>query len=304
LLLLIPWKLYSFNLSRGIRLTSPSATFFGFRRILLDATFGFVPMKVFSLFFAILICTLAAFVGPEFKSLSVPDQVADRFVPAPYGSQKIGGILGERMRVNLEGRLLQVDEKGIIECFQHRPGAQDWAGEHAGKFLHAAVNTWLYTRDERIKTLMDRIARQMIATQLSDGYLGTYTDDKRWTSWDVWVHKYDLIGLLSYYQATGNGPALDASKKVGDLLYRTFGTGSGQKDIIKSGEHMGMAATSVLEPMAYLYRLTGDPKYLEFCNYIVSSWNQPNGPAVFSALRTPKPMNSCLTWSAWPSFTE
>jgi hypothetical protein len=243
-------------------------------------------MKRISLLFAVFACALTVLAAPQAKSPVVPDVVADRFVPAPYDSQRIEGILGERMRVNLEGRLLHVDEKGIIECFQHRPGQQDWAGEHAGKFLHAAVNTWLYTHDGRIKTLMDRVARKLIATQLSDGYLGTYTDEKRWTSWDVWVHKYDLIGLLSYYQATGYEPALDASKKIGDLLCRTFGTGPGQRDIIKSGEHVGMAATSVLEPMANLYRFTGGRKYLEFCNYIVHSWDQPNGPKIIQSLNS------------------
>ena len=161
---------------------------------------------------------LSSFAAEPAKSPVVPDKVPDRFTSAALGRQHIDGLLGSRMRVNLEGRLLNVDEKAIIDCFEHRPGPQDWAGEHAGKFLHAAANTWLYTDDQRLKTLMDRMARELIATQLPDGYLGTYTDDKRWTSWDVWVHKYDLLGLLAYYQATGYQPALDASRKIGDLL--------------------------------------------------------------------------------------
>ena len=213
-------------------------------------------------------------------------QAADRFVPAPYQGQQIEGILGERMRANLEGRLLRVDEKALLDCFRHRPGPQAWAGEHAGKFLHAAANTWLFTGDERLKTLMDRVARELIATQLPDGYLGTYTDDKRWTSWDVWVHKYDLIGLLAYFEATGDKSALDASRKIGDLLVATFGTGAGQRDIIAAGTHVGMAATSVLEPMVKLYKLTGEQKYLEFCRYLVRAWDQPNGPRIIAAINS------------------
>ena len=213
------------------------------------------------------------------------DKVTDRFVPAPYTAQHIEGLLGDRMKVNLEGRLLNVDEKEILDCFRHRPGKQAWAGEHAGKFLDAAANAWLYSKDERLKVLMDRMARELIATQLPDGYLGTYTDDKRWTSWDVWVHKYDLLGLIGYSRATGNAPALASARAIGDLLCRTFGTGPGQRDIIQSGTHVGMAATSVLEPMVRLYRLTGDAKYLEFCEYLVHAWSQPNGPKIIEALR-------------------
>lgn len=233
---------------------------------------------------AALICAWPAIALPAVKAPVVPDKVADQFVPAQFGGQKIEGLLGERMRVNLEGRLLHVDEKGILKGFQQRPGEQDWIGEHAGKFLHAAVNTWLYSGDERLKTLMDRVVRAQIATQLPDGYLGTYLDAQRWTSWDVWVHKYDLIGLMAYYQATGYEPALEASRKIGDLLCRTFGTGPGQRDIILAGQHVGMAATSVLEPMVNLYRYTGDRKYLDFCEYLVGSWGQANGPKIIESL--------------------
>jgi DUF1680 family protein len=231
-----------------------------------------------------LVCCLPGLTGQTLKPAVVADKVTDRFVPAPYAGQRVEGLLGERMRVNLEGRLLHVDEKGILKGFQQRPGEQDWIGEHAGKFLHAAANTWLYTGDERLKTLMDRVVRELIPTQLPDGYLGTYLDEKRWTSWDVWVHKYDLIGLVGYYQATGYEPALAASRKIGDLLCRTFGTGPGQRDIIASGTHVGMAATSVLEPMVNLYRFTGDRKYLEFSEYLVRSWKQPNGPKIIDSL--------------------
>ena len=157
----------------------------------------------------------------------VEDKVRDKFVPAAYDRQKIEGLLGRRLQVNLEGRLWHVDEARLLAGFAHRPGEQDWIGEHAGKFLHAAANTWLYTHDERLKASMDRIARGLIASQGPDGYLGTYTDDKRWTSLDVWVHKYDLIGLISYYQATGYAPALDTARKIGDLLCRTFGDQAG-----------------------------------------------------------------------------
>ncbi len=216
----------------------------------------------------------------------VTNKVADEFIPAPFEQQQIGGLLAERMRVNLEGRLLHVDEQAILEGFQHRPGKQEWIGEHAGKFLDAAANTWLSTHDQRLKSLMDRVAHSLIAAQLPDGYLGTYTDDQRWTSWDVWTHKYDLIGLLSYYRVTGDPAALRASRKIGDLLCRTFGDSAGERDIVRSGTHVGMAATSVLEPMVALYRYTGERRYLNFCFYLARAWEQPNGPHILTSLMT------------------
>ncbi|MDQ6845445.1 MAG: hypothetical protein M3Z92_14040 [Bacteroidota bacterium] len=48
----------------------------------------------------------------------------------------------------------------------------------------------------------------------------------RWTDWDVWSHKYNIIGLLTYYKATGYEPALEACKKTGNLLINTFQNGN------------------------------------------------------------------------------
>jgi len=215
----------------------------------------------------------------------VKDRVAEKFVPAAYETQRMEGLLGERMRVNLEGRLLHVDEPRILKGFQQPPGEQAWIGEHVGKYLDAACNTWRYTHDARLKTQMDRIAAELMKTQKADGYLGTYVDAKRWTSWDVWIHKYNLIGLLNYHQTTGNKEALDVSRRMGDLLAKTFGTGPGQRDIIAASTHVGMAASSVLEPMVTLYKLTGEKRYLDFCWYVVHSWDQPKGPRVLASLR-------------------
>ena len=210
--------------------------------------------------------------------------VSDAFTPAPYSTQSIEGYLGLRLQVNLEGRLLRVDEERLLRGFEHRPGEQDWIGEHVGKYLDAAANMWELTHDRRLREQMDRIVNRLLKTQLPDGYLGTYLDQNRWTSWDVWVHKYDLVGLLAYYRIAQDDRALNAARRIGDLLERTFG--EGKRDIIASSTHMGMAATSILEPMVALYRVTKEQKYLDFAEYLVRSWEQPNGPKLLSTLET------------------
>ena len=52
---------------------------------------------------------------------------------------------------------------------------------------------------------------------------------------------------------------------MGDLLIATF---PAKKSINAAGTHVGMAATSVLEPVVLLYRFTGDVRYLDFARYI------------------------------------
>ncbi len=214
----------------------------------------------------------------------IENEIKDKYLPAPFGNQEIGSYLGKRLDINLNMRLLEVDEKELLAGYLNRPGKQNWVGEHIGKYLDAACNTWLYTHDSRLKVQMDRMLIILLNTQKDDGYLGTYTPEQYWTNWDVWSHKYNMIGLLAYYKSTGYLPALNAAKQIGNLLYRTFGENPGQMDIVTSGTHVGMASTSVLGPIVDLYRYTGDKKYLDFAHYIVTSYNHPDGPAIIRSI--------------------
>ena len=255
--------------------------------------------------------------------LALPNtaKIDDKFSPLlPDEIRLTGGMLGTRIEANKQHRMLVVDENDMLDCFEHRNAPhQDWQGEHIGKFLHAATLVWQNTHDPTLKTKLDRVVTRLLKTQEPDGYLGTYPENKRWTSWDVWCHKYALIGLLTYYQYTNqitndtanisaNGkqerpltrptptvpllavqspaPAdvLNACRKIGNLLVRTFGDGPGQRDINKSGAHVGMAPDSVLEAIVLLYRATSDPRYEQFANYIVSHYDAPGGPAILASL--------------------
>ncbi len=211
-------------------------------------------------------------------------RVTDVFLPTTPGQVRFtGGMLGDRYRANELNRMLKVDENEMLDGFEQRlKPHQDWAGEHVGKWLHAAGLTWAATHNPELKRKIERVVSRLIRTQEADGYLGTYKPDHRWTSWDVWVHKYDLIGLLTVYQYLGDKSALDASRKVGDLLLATFGTD--ERDINRAGEHMGMAADSVLEPIILLYRSTSDDRYLNFARYIVANYDAPGGPEILASL--------------------
>jgi uncharacterized protein len=219
---------------------------------------------------------------------AVPCAVTDRQDAQMPGAGHWDGFLGARLDANVSGRLLTVDESRLLEGFRQRPGRQAWDGEHVGKWLHAATLAWAYTGDPRLREKLDRVVGELGKCQLEDGYLGTYLPEQRWTEWDVWAHKYDMIGLLTYYRFTGNPQALEISRRCADLLCRTFGKGPGQRNLLDAGWHMGMAPTSVLEPMVLLYRVTGDEKYLGFCRYILSIWETPKGPRIVSTLLTAK----------------
>ena len=203
-------------------------------------------------------------------------QVPDRVQPA--------GWIGSRVSANEATRLVKIDPDRLLEGYRKRPGRQSWDGEHVGKWLHAATLAWVNSGDSALRAKLDSTVAELAKCQLADGYLGTYADKDRWTDWDVWAHKYNLLGLLTYIRYTGNQQPMPVCRKMADLLCDTFGDAPGKRDLIQAGQHVGMAPTSVLEPMVLLYRMSGDPRYLEFCRYILRAWEQANGPHIVSRL--------------------
>jgi DUF1680 family protein len=212
----------------------------------------------------------------------VANVVRDKFTASL--DEHLDGLLGERIDINMEKRLLRIDSAILLSGFRNRPGSQTWIGEHVGKFLFSASKTYHYTNDPQIRRLSDAMVKEYIKCQLPDGYLGTYLPKDYWTNWDVWAHKYAIIGLLNYYSVTGYQPALETARRAADLICRTFGEGKGQLDILTAGHHAGLAAGSILEPMVDIYRYTADKKYLAFCEYILRAYEHPNGPKILSSL--------------------
>jgi DUF1680 family protein len=214
----------------------------------------------------------------------IPPAIADRQDFQYPDRVHLAGWIGARIDSNEGNRLARLDAERLLEGYRKRPGRQTWDGEHVGKWLHAATLAWANTGDKTLRQKLDLIAAELIKCQLPDGYLGTYEDKDRWTQWDVWAHKYNLLGLITYMRYTGNLAPLPACRRMADLLCKTFGDEPGKQDLIPAGQHMGMAPTSVLEPMVLLYRLTGEPRYLDFCRYILRAWEHPNGPKIISTL--------------------
>lgn len=238
---------------------------------------------------------------------SIGSQAQITFTQSLKQGIKLEGYLGERTKANARNRLAKVDEEPLLAGFRKKPGSHPWIGEHVGKWLHATSLAYAYSGDSSLRRKLDTVAGELIKAQEPDGYLGTYVPEKRFglfpeADWDVWSHKYCLMGLLTYYQYTGNTAALEACRKIGDLLIATFG--QGKKSILSAGTHMGMAATSVLEPVVLLYRFTGEEKYLEFARYIVRSWDEPNGPRIVATLLKDKSVGKTANGKAYEMLSN
>ena len=206
----------------------------------------------------------------------VPNAVPDRFRPLAMDNQKLAGLLVNRLRANHEGFLEHVNLPVLLHPFQTKTRSESEAvaeGEFAGRYLQAASNAYEYTHDPQLKASMDKVRVQLLSLQAKNGYFAVYSDRERWTSADLLVHKWLLLGLLSYWQATGEEDAYTACQMIGDLLVDIWGD-KGKEHALLEGGHsenlpFRLAALQTVESLTFLYRYTADPKYLDLCKSIV-----------------------------------
>jgi uncharacterized protein len=227
--------------------------------------------------------------------------VADKLSPYAPGSVRIEGYLGEKMDLVINQRIRKQDADQLVEPFRHKEETSLWQSEFWGKWIQSAIAAYNYNRDQELLASIRKAVNGILATQMPSGYIGNYSRDAQLKQWDIWGRKYTLLGLLAYYDLTGDRRTLNASCRLADHLLTQ--TGPDKVSIVKTGNYRGMPSSSILEPMVYLYRRTGDKRYLNFAKYIVDQWETPEGPKLISnglaavpvSERFPHPSN----WWSW-----
>lgn len=217
--------------------------------------------------------------------VSVPSLCAAEAVPvakdvwSPAPSIRVGGVLGERIRLWRQTRLWRiVKDPFLLRGFETPPGTHPWQGEHAGKWLHAATLAHDDVHDRRILEALQETVRRLLASQQDNGYIGTYTPAERFFappgkhtrySWDVWTARYVIYGLLAYERFHPDPAVVKACTRLGDLLLDTYGPG--RTDLTTVGSRHGMSSTVLLESIVALYERTGERRFLEFARQIHES---------------------------------
>ncbi len=214
-------------------------------------------------------------------------KVESKLEPLSYGSQKIHGFFGDRMNLNMNKGLEKVPYYSYLRAYTSGVESFWPAGEFLGKFSQALMKSYQYTNDQSYLEQTQKIIDKWIEAQEDDGYIATnpegYSRGARWDDWSVWEHKYVLLGMLDYYELTGEKRVLESAKKAADVVIGAYGSKDTQLDLMATG-NTGLCGGSILEPMTYLYQYTGDSKYLDFCIYILKAYEQENGPKIISEL--------------------
>ena len=149
-----------------------------------------------------------------------------------------------------------------------------WRGEYWGKMMRGAVLVYEYTHSDTLYDVLTETVRDMMTTADEDGRVSSFTRETEFDAWDLWSRKYVLLGMEYYYDVCKDeelkAEIVTFLCRAADHILLHIGNGEGQKRITVASRHWrGVNSSSILEPIVWLYRLTGEQRYFDFATYII-----------------------------------
>lgn len=213
-------------------------------------------------------------------------KVSPRMELLTHPEVRLSGPLDRQIQGVIQNWLLPLPQTNpaILGMFEDRDKAPlrnllAWSGEFAGKYLTSGTEVYRLTGDPKLKATLQKFADGMAARQDPDGYLGPFPKANHLTgwapntwgnggaTWDAWGHYHAIVGLLHWYDETGDAKALATARKIGDLLCRFFA----DRTVVSTGSpEMNQA---IVHGLALLYRKTGDSSYLNAAEKVVAEFS-------------------------------
>lgn len=211
---------------------------------------------------------LLFFAGCGFHLCGQSSFVQDKLSPALQSSMQ--DFTGNRLDLAYEHRIFAQDLDRLADPFKTRTEERCWQSEFWGKWFTSAVLAYQYHPTPALRSKLDSAVKKLLATQTPNGYIGNYAPQQELQQWDIWGRKYCMLGLIAWYDLTSDAKSLAAAVASADYLINELK----QKNatIALLGNHRGMAATSILEPITQLYVRTKQQRFLDFAETIVQQW--------------------------------
>lgn len=206
----------------------------------------------------------------------------------PDTHYRLEGTVGKYLTRVTENWLKLVPDANpaILEMFRDRDRLpmrfmEPWAGEFAGKYLTSAIQVNRLANDVELNVALRRFVKELLSLQADDGYLGPWPAKHRLTgfapnagakggpTWDAWGHYHVMLGLLLYYEAKEDKEALQAARRIGDLLCNRF-LGEKKPRLVDTGStEMNLAP---VDSLCMLYRHTNDPRHLALAKQLAEEF--------------------------------
>jgi uncharacterized protein len=169
------------------------------------------------------VLALAVAIGTSTSPAATAERSVGLFFPVDPAQVKVGGEIGRRIDLTVQKNLLAIEvaNQFLAPFRQKQSKLFDYVG--LGKLIDATVSFAYYTRDPKVIALKDHLVKELIATQLDDGYIGTFPAGKRVHDvFDEHEIVYNIHALVNDYQRFHNQPSLDAARKVADYLIKNY----------------------------------------------------------------------------------
>ena len=149
-----------------------------------------------------------------------------------------------------------------------------WRSEYWGKMMRGASMVVKYTKDNEMYRILEDSVRDILTAEDELGRISGYSVEQEFERWDLWGRKYVMLGMMYFMEISkdedlNNELIASMCRQANYIIERI---GEGKIDIRECSKNWeGMNSCSILEPIVRLYRLTGDKKYFEFAEYIIST---------------------------------
>ena len=180
---------------------------------------------------------------------------------------KVGGEIGRRIDLAIEKNLLAIEvENQFINPFRQKQSrAMDYVG--IGKLIDATVSFARYSKNPKVVELKDRLVKELIATQLEDGYLGSFPAGARIVQlFDEHEMAYNIHALVNNYRYFRDQPSLDAARKLADYYVKNHRSAAATRD------PKLVCKIDIERALIALSEASGDARYRD---YIVARQDQP-----------------------------
>jgi uncharacterized protein len=141
-----------------------------------------------------------------------------------------------------------------------------WNGETEGNWRAGFIMMSYLAQDKPAMQKADDYVSYILSSQGTDGYLGVFAPDIRFTkAGELWTQACLMRGLLDYFELTGNQKVRDAVVRAMDLTISVYGPLKSplpsEYTIAGQGLSHDLMISDVMER---LFDLTGDVKYRDF----------------------------------------
>lgn len=204
----------------------------------------------------------------------------EKIMKFPTAGQAVTkGYPGEMIKYTIEKQFSEKELwKLTVNQYRTKPDGEDggWRGEFWGKLMRAACLTYKATGNAKLYAEITESIKDMLTTEEENGRFSTYDLQCEFKAWDMWSRKYAMLGFLYYIDICKNKVLVKkitkALKKHADYILKKVGNSKGKVEIFDTTNiYGGMNSCSILEPFVKLYELTGEKRYLDFSEYIIST---------------------------------